>query len=333
MFNLSLTTCSFHLRRTNSKGNTKIFNLNMPLTLQKSDGTKETIQDLSEIFILFFEKYKILVKDNARQQSFQCEYNEGNSLETPDFRMFYAKIYSGIYGSSSDIIDGNTQRIKYKKKLSDIDIRPFYLMVVFPKDNASVTVQKGLFIFQNVGQFGIKTITTTLMQDFFSNEFRITLKCNTIAPDLFVKKIIRKDNIKKLIMIKNVRSGDIADNVNLGYGSEVREIADFHFNEKMWSRLMDQIRHVAGSRFNLFEFEQTEYDNLKVVVDIGGRNRIINLHNLEHLSIIEAIPDEIKMADGHPNLPMLLEHFTKVAAEYLEEMVLQISQTGGNAFE
>ena len=35
MFNLSLTACSFHLRKTNSRGNTKIFNLNMPLTLQK----------------------------------------------------------------------------------------------------------------------------------------------------------------------------------------------------------------------------------------------------------------------------------------------------------
>ena len=27
MFNLSLTACSFHLRKTNSRGNTKIFNL------------------------------------------------------------------------------------------------------------------------------------------------------------------------------------------------------------------------------------------------------------------------------------------------------------------
>ena len=52
--------------------------------------------------------------------------------------------------SSSDIIDGNTQKVKYKKKSSDIDTRPFYLMVVFPKDSERVVVQKGLFIFQNV---------------------------------------------------------------------------------------------------------------------------------------------------------------------------------------
>lgn len=324
MFNLSLTACSFHLRKTNSRGNTKIFNLNMPLTLQKEDGTECYFQDLSEIFVQFFKTHESLVKDDNKQQSFRCEYNEDNILENDDFRMFYTRIYSGVYGSSSDIIDGNTQKVKYKKKSSDIDTRPFYLMVVFPKDSERVVVQKGLFIFQNVGQFGVKTITTTLMQEFFSNEFHITLKCNTISPDLFVKKIIRQDNIKKLVMVKNIKSSDTSDNVRKGYGSEIREIGNLYFTEKMWSRMMDKIRYVAGGRYNLFEFEQIEYDNLKVVVDIGGRTRKINLHNLENLSIIEAIPDEIKMADGHPNLKMLIEHFTKVATEYLEEMVLHI---------
>lgn len=198
MFNLSLTACSFHLRKTNSRGNTKIFNLNMPLTLQKEDGTECDFQDLSEIFVQFFKTHESLVKDDNKQQSFRCEYNEDNILETDDFRMFYTRIYSGVYGSSSDIIDGNTQKVKYKKKSSDIDTRPFYLMVVFPKDSERVVVQKGLFIFQNVGQFGVKTITTTLMQEFFSNEFHITLKCNTISPDLFVKKNNTARQYKKI---------------------------------------------------------------------------------------------------------------------------------------
>lgn len=95
-------------------------------------------------------------------------------------------------------------------------------------------------------------------------------------------------------MVKNIKSSDNSDNVSKGYGSEIREIGNLYFTEKMWSRMMDKIRYVAGGRYNLFEFEQIEYDNLKVVVDIGGRTRKINLHNLENLSIIEAIPDEIK---------------------------------------
>ncbi len=325
MFNLSLTACSFYLRKTNSKGNSQVFNLNSSLDIEGKNGNFYHLADLSELFSSFFKKYETLIKDDIKQQSFRCEYDTQNYSETDDFRMFWCKIYSGIYGSSSDIIDGTTQKVRYKKKSSDIDTRPFYLMIIFPKDSEKVVVQKGMFIFQNVGPFGIKTVTTAFMQDFFSNEYGITLKCSTIAPDLFVRKVIRKDNIKKLLMVKNVKSSDISDNIGKGYGSEVREISNLYFSENTWAKLMDKIRFVAGGRYNLFEFEQIEYDNLKVVVDIGGRTRKINLHNLENLSIIEGIPDEIKMADGHPNLTMLIDYFKKVASEYLEEMVLHIA--------
>ncbi len=325
MYNLSLTACSFHLKKASSKGNTQIINLNTPFDTELKDNSECHFEDLSELFISFFENHRTLIKDDNKQQSFCCEYDKKNYSETDLFRMYCVKIYSGIYGSSSEIIDGDTEKVRYKKKSSDIDTRPFYLMVILPKDNEKVIVQKGMFIFQNVGQFGVKTITTNLMQNFFSDNFGITLKCHTIAPDLFVKKVIRKDNIKKLLMIKNVKSNDMADNIGVGYGSETREISNLSFNETTWAKIMNKIRFVAGGKYNLFEFEQQKYDNLKVIVDIGGRNRTINLHNLENLSIIEGIPDYIRMSDGHPNLPMLIEYFHKVATEYLKEMVLHIS--------
>ena len=313
------------MKKTNSRGNSQIFNLNTPFDIELKDNTEYHFENSVELFISFFENHKTLIKDDSKHQSFRCEYDKKNYRETDLFRMYYVKIYSGIYGSSSDIIDGNTEKIKYKKKSSDIDIRPFFLMVIFPKDNEQVIVQKGMFIFQNVGQFGVKTITTTLMQKFFSDKYGVTLKCNTIAPDLFVRKVIRKDNVKKLLMIKNVKSRDLADNIGIGYGSEIRTLANLRFDDTMWSNIMDKIRYVAGGKYNLFEFEQKEYDNLKVIVDIGGRNRTIDLHNLENLSIIESIPDDIRMHDGHPKLPKLIDYFQEVASEYLKEMVLHIS--------
>ena len=67
------------------------------------------------------------------------------------------------------------------------------------------------------------------------------------------------------------------------------------------------------------------YDNLKLVVDIGGRNRTINIHKLENLSIIEAIPDTIRNEEGNANFTLLIDYFKTVADEYLNEMVLRIS--------
>ncbi len=326
MFYLSLTACSFYLKKTNSKGYTNIYALNKQYDIQRNGEKVCTLKDMAQLFPYFFKKYEVLYKDNNKQQSFSCEYNTSNYRETEDFKMIYAKIYSGTYGSASDILDGETQKVKYKKQASDIENKPFYLMIVFPKDSKQVSVQKGMFIFQNVGPFGIKTITTSLMQEFFSTEFGITLVCRTIAPELFVRKVIRNDNIKKLIMVKNVKSRDLSDNIGIGYGSEIREISGVKFSdENAWNRFMNAMRYVAGSRFHLFEFDNTSYDTLKVVVDIGGRQRKIDLHNLDRLSIIESIPDEIRMADGHPDVKMLIEYFTKVATEYLKEMVLEIT--------
>lgn len=324
MFNLSLTACSFIIKKSNSRRVDKIFSLNSGIKGTHED-TEFYFNDSIELFSNFFSSYTEIITDTEKQQTFSCEWEPSFFEETAGFRLLYAKVFSGIYGSSSDIIDADTKKVKFTKSSTDIDTRPFYVFVIVPKDSEDIAVQKGMLIFQNIGQFGIKTITTDYMQSYFSNNWGITLKCRTIAPGLFIKKVIRQDNIKKFVMVKNLKSTDRADNIGIGYGKEVREIADLNFSETLWNKMFDKIRWVAGSRDNLFEFENKKYDTLKVVVDIGGRNRKIDLHNLDNLSVIEAIPDEIRMADGHPNKDMLIEYFKQVAAEYLKEMVLQVS--------
>ena len=323
MFNLSLTACSFYFKKSNSRKLDKIFSLNSAVTGIHNDQ-EFALSGAQELFESFFRAHENMATDDIRKQTFSCRYEDTFTCETAAFKMIYTKIQSGIYGTSSEIYDADTKKVKLKKSARDIDVRPFYLFVVLPKDTEDLKVQKGMLIFQNVGQFGVKTITTELMQSYFSSQYGMTIVCKTIAPDLFIKKVIRKDNIKKLVMIKNVKSADDTD-TGRGYGKEVREIGDLRFSDTLWSKIHNKIQWVAGGKYNLFEFEQQTYDTLKVVVDIGGRDRKIDLHNLDNLSIIEAIPDEIRMADGHPDEQMLIQHFTKVADEYLDEMVLRIS--------
>ena len=263
MFNLSLTACSFIIKETNSRNVDKIFPLN---SIIRGSHEKEEycFNDAIELFANFFDSYAEIVTDFGKQKTFSCECDPSFRDETKGFRLLYAKVFSGIYGSSSEIIDANTKKVKFSKSSTDIDTRPFYVFVIVPKDSEKVTVQKGILLFQNVGQFGIKTITTDYMQTYFSRNLGVTLKCRTIAPDLFIKKVIRRDNIKKLVMVKNMKSTDRADNIGIGYGKEVREIADLNFSEALWDKIFDKIRWVAGDQYNLFEFEEKEYDTLKV---------------------------------------------------------------------
>lgn len=326
MFNLSLTACSFHLRKNNSHSLDSVYPLNDSFDLKLKDGSVVHYERITELFELFFEEYAKMYTDSKRKQVFQCTFDRNrNYYDTGSCIMFYVRIHSGIYGSSSEIFSGDTGESLLVKKPNDIELRPFYLFFFIPKDSDKVKVQKGIMIFQNVGPYGIKTITTTHMQEFFSSTFGVTIRCATISPNLFIKKVIKQDNIQKLVMVKNMKSPDNADNCDLGYGKEVREIGALRFSETKWSIIMDSIKSFAGNKASIFEFEDKDYDVLKVDVDIGGRTRRIDLHNLDRLSIIEAIPDSLQGADGHPILTDLIPYFQGVANEYLSEMVLSIT--------
>ncbi len=324
MFNLSITACSFFLQKSNSKAGENIYDLNHPIVFPTENGGEEKVSVL-ELFDLFFQQYQEMKKDEDRQKSFHCDISSIKDFETNEYRVKYVRVLSGIYGSSSEILDGESQRIKFRKTASDIETRPFFVFVVIPKDNERVTVQKGMLIFQNVGPYGIKTITTEYMKAFFSAYFSITIKCRTIAPELFVKKVVRPENIKKIHIFRNNKSADSADEMYIGYGTEVRELRNIRFNTPAGKKIMEAVQWFIGGKNRLFEFENREYSTVKLTVDVGGRDRIIDLHNLENLSIIEAIPDDIRMADGHPNETQLVEYLHSVISEYLSEMVLRIS--------
>lgn len=324
MFNLSLTACSFYLKKRNSRGEEHIYALNKPVHGESESGEVYSFDDCEGMFRSFFQNYTLLQKDDDKQQTFKCDFDSYTYVEDENFKMYYLKILSGTYGSASDILDGDGEKTVYQKKASDIDSRPFYLFIIFPKDNKKVIVQKGMLIFQNVGPLGIKTITTGLMKKYFAENFKSTLICSTISVDLFIKKIIKKETIKRIRIARNLKPSDMADRIYPGYGHEVREIKNLNFKDSVWDKIMNSIHYMAGNKSSVFEFENVDYDNLKLIVDVGGRNRTIDIHNLSNLSIIEAIPDEIRMADGHPNLPKLVEHFKLVANEYLSEMVLTI---------
>ena len=126
--------------------------------------------------------------------------------------------------------------------------------------------------------------------------------------------------------IKNYKSGDLADNVGVGYGQERRELSYLNFSESKWSKIFSNILHAAGGKDNIIEFDKKEYDDLKVVVEIGNHTRTINVHNIDKLSIIEDIPDEIKKDNGHPDEQMLIDYVKDVASDYLKEIVLTVGR-------
>lgn len=321
MFNLSLTACSFLLKKPHSRN--VYYNLNDKIEINSEDNVENiSVQDM---FADFFSEYTNGVDDTDKKKTFHCLYKNTNKGETETYNYIYTLIKSGSYGSSSEVVDNNTKKIVHKLKPNQTVEKPFFLYIIIPKSSKNVQVQKGMLFFQNVGQYGIKTITTDYMREFFSTKFNITLECKTIATKLFLERMLKKESVLKIIMTKNHKSGDSADNISLGYGVETRVIGNLAFDDDAWKKIKGKIDYFTKGKCNLFEFNHINYDGLKLNVDIGGRTRIINMNNIENLSLIEGIPDVIQGLDGHPKKDLLLEYFEKVANEYLQEMVLQIN--------
>lgn len=326
MASISITACSFYLRKTNSKTTKDVYNLNDVLSIKRENGKIDTYENCAFLFKDFFKRYAEINIDEMKMQSFQCIQEEFGVIDQSDYKVYYTKICSGDYGSTSDIININSKELRYKKTVDDIDIKPFYIFVVIPKDNSKIKIQKGMLIFQNIGPYGIKTVTTTKMQEYFSYKYGISIQCNCIAPKLFIERVLKKNKLNRISLIKNYKSKDKADNIAKGYGTEIRELCNLDLSENQFNKLIESIKYASEGKYNLFEFEQTNYHNAKIQVKIGNHVKTINVHNLDRLSIIEDIPDEIKGLDGNPDKNKLIEYIEKTILDYLSEMVLTVDR-------
>lgn len=319
-YNLSFTACSFHVKKAYApKGCAYDLNGFIPIM---ANGQEKVVSVL-ELFSMFVAKNTAASVDALKKRMFCCHRLPDWEGETEEFRYWYMKITSGEYGSSADLIDTTTGKNTYSRTAEEAEMRPFIVFAVIPKPKKDFSVQKGMLFFQNVGPFGIKTITTNKMSELFS-AWNITLACRTISSGLFFSKVVKRDSLLKIQCIRNAVSADLADRVEFGYGREVKVLDHLHYSDGMFARLLDGFRSFSADKNQLFEFSGigSGYDDIKLIVDIGGRQRTIDLHNMENLSIIEALPDEIKAADGHPIMEKLIPFFVRTAQEYLSQMVL-----------
>ena len=234
--------------------------------------------------------------------------------EDDKFRYTYIDVYSGGYGIEANIVHTETSKIIYTRKKEHAETIHFRVFVAVPRGK---DVCKGIFLFQNIGQYGIKTITTDYLRKFINDRLNLITITGNICPEVFVKKLLECNGIKKLVYTRNNISNDKSDIENIGYGKEERIIGDFSNVEK-WK---EKISSYFNGKNRIYEFEDMNYDGFKMITSIYGRERTINIKNINNLSIIEGIPENVKSELGDIEDAKLKEYFIKVTNEYLEHMV------------
>lgn len=312
MNNLSLTARSIWIREKNpGKNNTvNIVNLN-----KKIKGEKKEYDDFFELLKDFCQKYsRKFVLNDSEQKMFKVETENINIEENEKFRYTYIDINSGGYGIEANIVNTKNNKILYTRKKEHAETIHFRVFFAVPKDDDTC---KGIIIFQNIGQYGIKTITTDYFKKFINEELNLYTTTGNICSQVFVKKLLDNDGLMKIIYTRNNVLNDKADTDTMGYGKEERIIAGFS-NVKKWRKMISG--YFNGTN-RVYEFENIDYSGVKFITSIYGRTRTININNINNLSIIEGIPDEVTNSFGDIDDQKLKEHFIKVTKEYLEYMV------------
>ena len=314
MWNLSYTACSFVVR--GKYQNAEIADLNGDFNT--CVGEYQTYSGVIEVIKEYCKKHEKLQDKKEEKRLYRMDIISQGSDEKVEYLL--VEIESGRYGYKSNITDKETQKVEYQQKETDAPLMKFYLTILVPKILEKAKVYKGFMFFQNYGQYGVKTETIRGMKKYFSEEFNRILWVGNISPEIFVETMLKTESIKKIFFVRNNISFDAADSVRFAYGKEQRVLEQMRLTEGFVSRLRG---YLSGSN-RIFEFENKDYNDVKLCIDMGGRNRIIGLNNIENVSIIESLPEDLKNATGDIDTQRLVSIVSTQAKEYMKRVVCYI---------
>mgnify|MGYP003292676864 CR=1 FL=1 len=315
MTNHGMLVCSFNFRGRFKKGDNVLCCLNQPHVIEQEDSSV-TIDNAVEMFRLFCDANIDLTDDEKKKKVFSVKENSFNQFDTDTYSALAFVIKSGSYGIEADITDKNTNTVKYHKSADEPDVKEFLCVVYIPKDVGELQIKKGIFVFQSIGSFGVKTITTDMMRVFFA-DMKLTLETRSVSVSAFLEKLIEQGNLHKLTLIRDRVSPNNADNMLITTGREERAFIKPRFQQE-WLQKMYAIFKKADQTGIIEIPDDQDFDDISIEFKLGERTRTVRLRNLERVSIVEDIPDHVIQKRSNQEI---IQHMIKTADAYKDRMV------------
>lgn len=246
--------------------------------------------DFEQKFAEFITQYSEISDDTDTKKLFLVKKIEYSVTEDNNFRYFPFLVTSGSYGIEASITDRMTKKVRHKKTKDEADMKNFVCMIAIPKDKGDFNNTKGLIFFQTIGAYGIKIITTTYLNKFFSQD-NINFISRHILLKSLAQEIIKKGIFNKITITKNKISPDLCDKIIQSSGTVKTTYLKPKINQPWLNQLFDKIS--KNSTESLLEFEDITYSNIEMNFKYNDRNRTIRLLDMDSLSFPIDLPDEI----------------------------------------
>ncbi len=316
MISSGMMICSFFLKERNRRG----VELRQPLNVDYASEENGNFDDVFAMMDAFCENNADFFDDEKGRKMFSVDVSSVKMMDGDTYRAMSFTIRAGGYGVEADMTDRKTKRIKYRRKADDADIKDFKFLIYVPKDVEEHTVTKGIMIFQTIATYGVKTLTTKRMREFFGS-IGLTIEMQSVSVRAFIEKLVEQGNLYKLTLVKNRISPNSADNILISTGREEKSYIRPQLQPEWFSKLLLTFERAKDT--TIYEIDGEIFDDIKVEFRLGDRQRTVALRFIEKLSIVEDIPDELYQ-DGRYNERTLIRYMLESAIAYGDKMVISV---------
>lgn len=215
-----MLVCSFNLKQRFSRGEENVYPLNQQYELKLENETLR-IEDAAKFFQIFCQENSKFTDDTIKMKLFSVKENSFCKIVRDTYTAVSFVIKSGGYGVEGEITDRTSQVVTYHRKENESDVKEFLCVVYIPHDIGNLQIKKGILVFQSIGAYGVKTITTERLRDFFG-KFDLTFETRSVSIASFIEKLIQQGSLYKLTLIRERVSQNPADNMLIATGREER---------------------------------------------------------------------------------------------------------------
>jgi len=228
-----------------------------------------------------------------------------NSKEFKPFgRCISGEIETGDYGVENKIVDkeGNDAGTKNKDHAA---MFPFYFLCDLEKNST-----RSILLLQRFSQYGIYTILSTILKKEFEKQNpNYTIRISPLVSKKAIDAIIKGGTIKK-ISFKTANPAQITHSVNTKNPSDYFNPSDVYCEYNIIAKrnkkvsLMNSITKLIGVDAKVSDyvtFKEFDYNEVKVVFDLNGKNQTINLAHWQRFSPDIDITDKVRInSSGFP---------------------------------
>lgn len=310
-----MLVCSFFLKKRFSRGEDTLLPLNQPYSFDREDKVIE-FDDFFQMITAFCQQKQEVLDDEKLQKLFSIQQRSYLEHDDATFHCCSFIVNSGSYGVEGDITNRYTQEVTHKRTEDEAEVKRFRVVIYIPKDVGDTSVKKGILVFQSIATFGVKIITTSNLKDFFA-EYGLTFETRSVSVRAFIEKLIEQGNLSKITLINNHVSPNASDNMLISTGREETSYIRPMIKKEWLQRMLALFQRADET--GIYEIPDGEgFDDISIQFKLGDRYRTVRLKNLEKLSIVEDIPDEV-VRQGDPDT--ITRYMIQTADAYKDKMV------------